>query len=95
MRIPNVKRPHVFQELAALTNITTHSELYWTKLGIHMHPCKNWFVKWIDIFLSEIERMWLKCILFKMSYLLVLYHSKCLHGFEELGLEVLVLVFTL
>ena len=71
MRLPIVKRPHGFQELAAWKCNNTHPVLYWTKLGIDIHPCKNWFVTCIDIFLSEIEKMW-----FEMAYLLVLYRLK-------------------
>ena len=57
MRLTNVKRPHGVQELAVWTSNKTHPEHNWTKLGIHIHPCKNWFVTWIDNFIIEIERI--------------------------------------
>jgi hypothetical protein len=44
-------------EVAAMRVDDKSPELYWTKLGIHINPCKNWFVTWIDILLSDIERM--------------------------------------
>jgi hypothetical protein len=71
MMLPNYERPHGFQELDALTSNKTHPELFWTKLGININPCKNWFVTWIDILLSEIGRM--RC---EKAYPLVLYHLK-------------------
>ena len=67
MRLPNVKRPHGFQELATLSSNTKHPELYWTKRGIHIHPFKNWFLTRIDIFLIENE--WVRC---EMTYLILL-----------------------